>query len=210
MSRYSLKIVAASLIWNLCSSQETIVPLEERYSTQLPFKNLYFKDVSGYLDPFVGTWEYSDANVYFKVEFYKFSHARGGYGLYTTIFEDELRSFILYKVLENGTWVTKYNTFAVIFIGDEQANSDSIRGNLLGVTQNEIILSYTEPTTHCRRLKTAALELRFFEENGVEKLNWARRRPKNNRLGTGFCPDGSPLDESNFIIPKDMVLTKVN
>jgi len=194
----------------VAASQETIVPLEEQYRSEGPYTNVYFKDVSGYLDPFVGTWEYSGATVYFKVNFYKLTHARGGFGLYTTIFEDELRSFILYKVLENGTWVTKYNTFTIIFIGDEEANSSSIRGNLLGVTQNEINLRYTEPTTHCRRLKTAALELELFEENGIEKLKWGRRRPKNNRLGTGFCPDGSPLDESNFIIPKDMVLTKVN
>jgi len=209
MGRYSLKIVAASLIWNLCSSQETIVPLGERYSTQLPFKNLYFKDVSGYLDPFVGTWEYSGATVYFKVNFYKLTHARGGFGLYTTIFEDELRSFILYKVLENGTWVTKYNTFAAIFIGDEEANSSSIRGNFK-TYDGKLSLHYTEPTTHCRRLKMASVELELFEENGIEKLKWSRRLPRNNRLGTGFCPDGSPLDESNFIIPKDMVLTKVD
>ena len=190
-------------------SQETIIPLEERYTNELPFSNLYFKDVTGYLNKYIGTWEYSSSSVYLKVKFYKMPHAKGGFGTYEDIFEDELRSYILYKVLENGTWITKYNTFAVALITDDDANSRSIRGNFK-TYDDKLSLSYTEPTTHCRRRKAASLDLKVFDENGIGKLKWDRKMPRNNRIGDGVCPDGTLWDESDFIIPANMILTKVN
>jgi len=210
MKRVLVKIVFLIFIRNVGYSQEIILPLEDQYSSGDPHTNVYYKDITGYLDTFVGTWEYSSSSVYLKVQFYKRLHAKGSFGIFDTIFEDELRSFILYKVFENGTWVTKYNTFAIVLISDEQANKNSIRGNLKGVGDNKLILGYTEPTTQCRRRKAASLELEVFEENGVQKLKWARKRPRNNHIGDGVCPDGTLWDESDFIIPANMILTKVN
>src|SRR5690606_10817941 len=114
------KLVFA-LLFGLClvsSKAQTTYPLQLFYDYENghPKKNAYYNDVAGTLNKFIGTWQYSDADTYLRIRFYKVEN--------TTYFDpasqlspytfDELRSYIEYKVKENHSWVTKYNTFLPI------------------------------------------------------------------------------------------------
>lgn len=189
-----------------------IYPLEFFYEDGHPKKNAYYKDVAGTLNKFIGNWEYSDATTYLKVRFYKVEN--------TTYFEpstklspytfDELRSYIEYKVKVNNQWVTKYNTFLPIGQHPPLSQSDLlqvIRGESIEAP-NRLRLTYNEPTTSCARSRFAILHLNYaVNAAGQPQIQWTRNsgRRTTNRL----CEDGTPMDDSPFIIPKDLVLTKI-
>ncbi|HET8809139.1 MAG TPA: DUF6705 family protein [Flavobacteriaceae bacterium] len=68
-----------------------------------PEAGVYYKDVNHILDPFVGTWLYTNGNTSFKIVLEKMEHSSASNGIF---FEDLLIG--AYRYVENG--VEKVNT----------------------------------------------------------------------------------------------------
>lgn len=204
------------MIFN-CSAQQ-IKPLESCWGGNNPAKNTYYKDVNNTLQKFIGTWIYSDANIYLRIRFYKVENiAFGPAPYFHTIKFDILSSYIEYKVKENAIWITKYNTFPTggmsptpigTFPLQTYVDLPSIHGNY--ISSDELIsLDYNEPTTSCRRFKRASLDLKYITSGAIPQLDWKRKPFTDNYEEQNVpCLDGQMIDMSNFIIPHSLVLTR--
>lgn len=213
MKKIIFTLITLALALNPLKAQT--YPLELFKKDGHPRTNAYYKDVAGTLNKFIGIWEFSDATTYLKVRFYKVEN--------TTSFEpssqlspytfDELRSYMEYKVKINNQWVTKYNTFLPLGQYPPPPASylaKAIRGKALE-NSNTLRLSYYEPTTSCLRTRQAVLRLNYtVNTSGQIQLIWSRRNSTGGYYIPGdLCDDGTPVDDSPFIIPMDLVLTKI-
>ncbi|MGH1384319.1 DUF6705 family protein [Kordia sp.] len=178
----------------MSAQNEVIVPLEEQYSNiYTDDQVIYFKDVNNTLDKYVGTWKYEDANHFLQIQVTKKEHvSKGVPGLYNNPhFEDYISIDMLYKY--NG--VTKYTY-----------QNTLMRGNAIE-SANSVELIYNEPSlTSCYRKKQADLLLQYVSSGFNTQLIWTRTRRLPN--GLWKCPDGTEIDNSDFLIPANLTLTK--
>jgi len=171
-------------------------PLENRVDYSLTEAvGKYFKDVNGHFNKFIGTWEYNSSDKYLKVQFYKVEAVP----TWDDTFYDVLCSFIEYKEKQNGQWITIYNTFGTPF------NYNVIQGS--GITKSDpnwITLNYTEPSEGCRQFD-GSLNLKYQVGSNPPQFIWER----NFELISDYreCDN---MDESDFKIPANLVLTKIN
>jgi hypothetical protein len=144
-------------------SQENIVPIEEtlqHYTFETP--KVYYKDVNGVFNKFIGTWRYqntpSNPTKVFEITFYK-NEKRDQGGI---SFTDELTSYFSYTV--NGQVV--YETY--------EGGIGYISGSIL-LDQNKMNLHYSEPiidNTTIAQNPSGRLLMEYLNEGGVEKLIW--------------------------------------
>jgi hypothetical protein len=177
----------------MSAQNEVIVPLEEQNTNiYVGDQVFYFKDVNNTLDKYVGTWKYEDANHFLQIQVTKKEHVSKGIpGLYNdTNFEDYISISMLYKY--NG--ITKYTYQSTLMRGNNIRSTNSVR------------LLYNEPSlTSCYRNKQAYLLLQYIQNGLSSQLVWTRTR----RLPSdGKCPDGTEIDNSDFLIPANLTLTK--
>lgn len=179
----------------LCSinmSSQTEVPVESKIETKY-LTGTYFKDVNRYFNKFIGTWEYSDNDTYFKVQFYKVSKIPIAH--LKTCFYDRLASFIEYKEKQNGEWVTLYNTFGTPAIRNNNYYGSRviIKGGGI-IDPNWLTLNYTEPSDGCR-YQGPPLYVKY-QAGFPAQLIW-ERDPLITVTGPPTCPNG-PIDDTPF------------
>ena len=179
------------------NAQETIIPLENDNSYIVPMTgDIYHKDTTNVLDKYMETWIFDDGINYFKITFYKKARVRVSN---MRFYMDELVCKYLFKI--NGT--TIYNTYVL----DSSITDDFISGSRVQ-TQNKIILSYEEPsaTIGCSKYASGELTLNYLPGT-TPTLVWNR---VNDLLCSQIdtCPDGTPIDLTDFVIPANMILTK--
>lgn len=191
---------------------QTVVSLNN-FGQYLSQDNVYFKDTNNYLNKFEGIWEYNDGTHHLIIRLFKVNQVLiGGGSLNITQYSDEIHSFIEYKTFENGVWISKYNSFPY----PEALNGiceKCIKGTLQTSNQNKLTMHYNEPSISCSRLKSATLYLTYaLEINSITpQLIWERIMHGDNRFGMDIpCPDGQMIDTSDFIIPANLVLTKID
>jgi hypothetical protein len=176
------------------AQQEIIVPLEEQNSNIYSSDQvIYFKDVNNTLNKYVGTWKYEDNSHFLEVLITKKVHVSKGIpDLYNDPnFEDHISIKMLYKY--NG--VTKYTYQNTLMWGNRIKSTNSLG------------LIYDEPSlTSCFRKKSADLLLQYISNGLQTQLIWTRI----NRLPKGLwkCPDGTEIDNTDFLIPANLTLTK--
>lgn len=170
-------------------SQDNIVPLEER-NLHSPFETpkIYYKDVNGILDKFIGTWRYQDnptnPTKIFEITFYKKEHSDYS----SSSFNDELVSRFSYT--SNGTVI--YDTY----LGDYEGH---ISGSGL-MSNDKMDLHYSEPIidgTTVGQNPNSRIEIEFQMVNGLPTLSWY---------------NGCELDQNHnspFRIPLLMTLNKI-
>ncbi|HET8809140.1 MAG TPA: DUF6705 family protein [Flavobacteriaceae bacterium] len=100
------------------NSQVTLVDLDDWNG--MPEENHYYKDVDNYLDPFVGTWVYTNGNTSLKIVLEKKVMAANPY-----YYEDLLVGE--YRYVENG--VEKINTLPTLTTIYGNQRSHNIVGN---------------------------------------------------------------------------------
>jgi len=134
-----------------------------------------------------------------KIQFYKVEKIP----VWDDLFFDKLFSFIEYKEKQNGQWITIYNTFGTPIQTNFNFNYDTIQGK--GVIKNNtnlVSLNYTEPSEGCRDL-SGFLTL-LYQMGNPSQLIWKRE------IAPGFePPECDFVDESDFKIPANLVLTKM-
>jgi len=161
----------------------------------------YFKDVNGHFDKFIGTWEYNGSDKYLKIQFYKVEAVP----TWDDTFYDELCSFIEYKEKQNGQWVTIYNTFGTLMQTNFNFNRNTIHGSIISKSNtNIVILKYTEPSEGCRQF-SGYLYLKFQVGSNPPQVVWER----DFELISDYT-ECDNMDESDFKIPVNLVLTKIN
>tara|TARA_R110002033_G_scaffold171082_1_gene215796 strand:- start:2933 stop:3550 length:618 start_codon:yes stop_codon:yes gene_type:complete len=184
---------------------QTIKPLEnEKNLTHVHMNesNIYFKDINNIMDKYFGTWIYEDSTYYFKVTFVKKEQVRmiGNKEWYF----DEL--VCEYQLKINGVEI--YNTY-----GANSNISNNLANHIVGhsiESSDKINLFYGEPPVQgCMRIRTGNLNLEFLANtSGTQpQLNWTVTS-HNVESSPITCDDGSELDNSDFLIPSNMILIK--
>ena len=69
MKTYGI-LILVFLITTIIQAQQNIKPLEE-YLNDPYGADVYYKDVNGTLDKYIGTWKYDDGTHYFEITFSK-------------------------------------------------------------------------------------------------------------------------------------------
>lgn len=186
-------------------SQEIIKPIEDALHDH--FSNnpgTYYKDTNGKLLNCVGTWIYDNGSDYFKTTI---SMSKVLDNVKYNVHSDCL--LIKYEYRKNG--ITKYynlNTFNV----PAGANTKPSELQSAFVKGNEISVVYYEPSfTDCYRRKIGDLNIQYVYEVGMPQpqLIWTRTTDEHY-FRNEPCDNGIPTDNSDFLIPANMVLTKVN
>jgi len=191
-TKYIITLITSIIITAFSYSQETIVNIEDKYNldpyaTVLTDEVFYFKDANNLLDKYTGTWTFNDGIHYLKIVVTKHLHINRGSGN----FDDLIYIKTEYKL--NGE--EKYNT------------SGGIGGNDI-VSNNTVEVNYYEPSlTSCYRRKQGNLQLEYsVNSSSIEQLIWTRTNIVTE--GWSECPNGSAIDNSEFLIPANLVLTK--
>lgn len=195
-------------LFSLEMNSQIIVPVENRSQTD-DWADKYFKDVNGHFNKFIGTWEYSSSDKYFKVQFYKAVQISVTPIWFSDTYYDNLCAFIEYKELQNGQWVTIYNTFGTPMLDNSNFfdyDNTTIHGTgVMSTNPNIIGLMYTEPSEGCRNLSTYLSVT--YQMGRPAQIIWKRN---SRSWSTGnFCPEGQ-IDNSGYKIPSEMILTKVS
>lgn len=174
--------------------QYVTVPLEESTNIEYSTRNYtFFKDLNHSLDKFIGTWIYIDGNKSFKITFIKNENV---ITTNRTQKEDILVSRCEYKV--NNT---------VIF--ETYSNGRSRISSSVFINPTNIIFSYSEPSfTSCKKARYAHINVNYSTSGGQQLLTWVRTDVPLREKPLP-CSDGSPTDVSDFILPANMVLTKI-
>ncbi|MBV7267943.1 DUF6705 family protein [Winogradskyella luteola] len=100
-------ILILSIITTLsCKAQSPIVPIEEKSNNPYS-ENIYYKDVNGIYDPYIGTWVWQDGNSSITIEIVKLEQVY--YEVHTRkLYKDRLIGRI--KYIENGVEI--FNTLS--------------------------------------------------------------------------------------------------
>ena len=181
-------------------SQEIIKSIEELSSDkEHENPNTYYVDLDGKLQACVGTWIYDNGTDYLKI---KITKSKVLYGEKYNIYKDQL--LIKYEYRKNGVY--KYYNISPfnIPVGANIQSSD-IKSTF--VKNNIIYFLYEEPSfTSCQRRKTGSLDIQLVTGT-TNQLQWTRTT-EQHYFNSEPCSDGTPIDNSDFIIPANMVLIK--
>ena len=203
----SLKIKIWFLVLMLVAisvkAQENIKPIEALLrdnTTENP--NTYYKDTNNKLQNLVGTWIYDSGTDYFKITFYKEKVIENEY---ENVYEDKLFTKFLYK--KNGKVI--YDNYGTNSYPREQGliNTKPSRIQSAFVKNMKIGFIYSEPSTNdCHRRKVGSLDV-IYSNGNPPKLSW-KRTTATGYFRTRPCSNGVEPDDSDFVIPEDMILTK--
>lgn len=203
--RKNLLLLALMLVAVSVKAQENIKPIEDLLrdnTTEHP--NTYYKDTNNKLQNLVGTWIYDSGADYFQITFFKNKVIENEYD---NVFQDKLFTKFLYK--KNGRII--YDNYGTNSYPREQGlintKPSQIQSNF--VVNYTIGFYYTEPSTNnChRRRKLGSLDI-IYNNSNPEKLYW-KRTTDTRYFHTRPCSNGVEPDDSDFVIPEDMVLTKL-
>lgn len=193
---------------NVSNSQSTI-PIEN-IAFHIKENNVYFKDVNGLFNKFLGSWEYTSGPYYFKMTLTKKEQYQYAIGIRKSIqYTDYIDCHYIYKY--NG--ITIYNFYPNNNLLTSNFSQSGINGyDYVIMNNNKLLLNYDEPSqTSCYRRKGGRLEIEHTYIGQTPKLIWTRTDYDKGLQVKGFeCQDGSLPDTSDFQIPANMVLTKVN
>ena len=186
------------MITTITQAQQTIKPLEEFHND--PYgADVYYKDINGTLDKYIGTWKYDDGTHYFEITFSKVEGAffnPNNPDIPTRY--DYLKTAFIYK--HNGVEIYNHSenaTYPYDYIKGDDISSDY-----------ELSLSYTEPSPNGLRGNFANVAV-VYSENGLNAptITWTRY---DLPVHTILYADGNgdyPVITS-FVIPENMLLTK--
>lgn len=190
------KILFILLLFTISiNAQETVFPIENGIVSHSLSGNIYYKDVNGVLNKFVGTWVYDTPPYYLKVEARKALHQQVLDG---RKYKDRLELFYEFKI--NGE--IKYNTI------EAPSQIAYTRGNIIRSSNlNKIELNHYEPSLiSCWRGKASDLTLNYHNINGIISMTWNRKY--RLRMNEGTCDNGIPYDLSDYLIPNNITLIK--
>lgn len=192
-----------------CKAQLTIVPLQDRIPGET-MSNHYIADVDGILNPYVGTWLYSNVTTSLKFVLRKEVNDDNGYYHEDVIYGE-------YHYIENG--VEKVNTLSLIDNVYTAQSNHTIGGNYLltkddifnygkcddcGENEKRLLLFMSDPITHG---DGANLVLRRINVNGQPAISAMIHFGGLKTAGdpyTGFTSEfvGSTVPNGTYVLIK--------
>lgn len=214
-----VRLVAAIIFIGSFTGMAQIAPVEDFYTDDFE-QGTNFKDINNVYDKFLGTWIYNNGIDYFKITFSKqedFDYDYWGtnpttFDIITSNFEYKKNGVTIYNTYTNPSFHPSSFPYKYLISGYNFTNSSGISlvGNRVKNT-NELFISYSEPTTLSvnGRCRGAAVKIAYSDisiNSNIPTLNWERvfERVQDCRGRLGAA-DG---DDSDFVIPPNMVLTK--
>ncbi|MEZ0006701.1 hypothetical protein ABH942_002078 [Flavobacterium sp. 28YEA47A] len=193
----------------LCASscliaQEIVKPIEDLlHDNTSEYPNTYYKDTNNKLQNLVGTWVYDNGTDYFKITFFKQKVIENEYN---NVYEDRLFTRFLYK--KNGRVI--YDNYGTNSYPRDQGliNDKPSEISSSFVKNSTIGFVYTEPSNNdCHRRKVGSLDVSYTNGNPLQ-LSW-KRTTATRYFNDRICDNGVRPDNSDFVIPENMVLTKL-
>ena len=190
------------LLCALTSLAQTIVPLETQYSTNFLTRDVYFKDINGELNKFIGTWKYEDisTNTVFEITFSKNENTSSIHNCT----DDELTAQFKLTVLgveQYNTYPTNYgkmilatgfcSTFTYLTDGSTIKNTPNV---------NRYHMNIVEPN-FLDDIGASDLTITYENNLGIETLNWVNIVGKSLDYVTN-------LQVNIYKMPLEMVLIK--
>lgn len=186
-----------------CKAQTPIIPLSDyNYGS---VRNAYYKDTQNFLDPFVGTWVYSNNGTILKVVLQKkiMFHENGvAQNFYTDFIIGE------YQYIRNGTEIL--NTLSNLNVIHEEISEYNISGNIEDIHNTypkcvecpngevRLVTYFNEPTRRNIESLDSQMIFRRFVENGTVKLKvWFVKIAGT----TGYTTDGQPTTITDYSLP---------
>jgi hypothetical protein len=180
----------------LLSCKAQIYPMEDN-DVGLRKSGMSFKDINNNLDKFEGTWEYTDANIRFKLVLQKIEDYPSG-----SATSDMIVGNIIYE--ENGVEVINTLTNP----STSQGSDDIYHLELLFFKNPSLIRGHFEDpvrskwTTYTLDL-THSINRSLNNSTAVEQLQWSVQI-------TEFYDPNDDVDAAQALrVPKELVLTKV-
>ena len=191
-----LKIILFVLTIASCKAQTTY-PLSN-YDTKNLKNNNYIKDTEGVLNPFVGTWEWTNgSNTTFRVVLTKKEHwnASG----FNKFYSDEILGG--YRYIENGTLIVDRLTYTTDFTSDTStwAAFSSILGSVSYPETTKLKISIYDKLKSKSCLATMVMEV---SQNGGLQAHWILFDHETGNFSGATKQQG-------FSIPTDVILTKL-
>ena len=92
-----------------CKAQNVVIEMSQTANSNYNYKNgsLYIKDINGVMNPFIGTWKWTDSNrelTFYLIKQIKYHYNQGTDNYY----EDRLVGYYIYK--ENGVIIANTST----------------------------------------------------------------------------------------------------
>ena len=203
MKTITFNILFLTIIFN-CNSQ--IISL-----TNADFQNIpdgaYVKDIDGKLNPYIGTWQYTDSNIEFTVVLVKKErYDRGG-------FNSTERDIILggYKLVENGNVIVDLLNFTTDYVFSDPSTTTNYARIIGGVKKEGGFDSMSFNTTDVIYSKGAHGRFELInplinsQGNFVANSAHWKLIPRENIIING----NRPIPSDGFSIPSDVILTKI-
>ncbi len=196
-----------------CKAQ---TPVLDIYNPNIDFGNInnaYNKDVNNLLEPYIGSWLYTNGTTSLKIILQKrvmYHRLSNNQSLYT--------DYIIggYKYIENG--VTILNCLNDLTLVKQFIFDYDLYGNILlsktnipscadcAVNEKRLDLTYNEPLTRNDISLSADMILRPITENGIQKIKLLFYL---RSLSLGMHVDGTPTNIEQHSIPYgEYILTK--
>ncbi|WP_430410940.1 DUF6705 family protein [Kordia sp.] len=181
-------ILALFIITINCKAQDPIVGLHETRTYGIP-NGIYYKDIDGDLDKYVGTWKYTNGTTSLTITFRKILQYYNGKWYADKLIGD-------YKYIQNGVVIMNY----LSRMNDPTVNNAQhyIKGNRIiypfqvvdcdncSHMERRIELYFSDPL---RKYLSQGLVIRHINANGTEKIQ-ANIRLEDLRL----APEGTNLE----------------
>ena len=158
-------------------AQDNIIHIEDKHLHD-PFEQpkVYYKDVNGVLDKFIGTWKWQNTSTNptktFEITFYKNEMRDQG----NISFTDELICNYNYIVNNSIIYDTTLDGISTRVLGSWIVpNSSYTTSSGLVINHTKMELGYSEPiidNTPLRKNPSGKLHLEYQNVNGEERLIW--------------------------------------
>ncbi len=197
-------IITITLSYGLINAQETIKPIENHlHDRYIDNPNTYYKDTNNKLESLVGTWEFNNGTDYFKITFFKIKKMENEK---YNVFGDVLQTKFMYK---KNNIVIYDNYGETIYNLNDNVNQKPSEIKSAFVKNSNISFLYTEPSTNdCHRRRVGRLNVIYNYNNGSPQIQWTRTTDEHY-FEDMPCDNGVEPDNSDFVIPANMVLTKL-
>jgi len=190
------KLIILPLLLLISCKAQTTYPLSNYDSSNLKNNN-YIQDSEGVLNPFVGTWEWTDGLSNFRIVLTKENHWKAPND---NFYEDKI--FGGYRYIENGNLIIDKLSYTTSFTSNPSTWSSfsSILGGVSYPETNKLIISIYDAVKGKDCHATITLQM---NSNGIVQGHWKLQDKETSNY------HGS-VKQQGFSIPTDVILTKIN
>ena len=166
----------------------------------------YYKDVTGYFNQFVGTWQYQNGSTTYTLQFKKYTFVESYPHVNKSFQQDELIGAL--KVVKNGVLiyndlptlnlnlphVVKYNIYSIV-----RAENFS-NCYMCTYPEQRLNLKYKEPNNDNYAFENLGFMMHTYTQNGVVKLRMDFSDRTSPSDFTNFKDPGSPPTKTSIFM----------